>query len=400
MLEDGERLVPGFRQARALRVWAGARPLFQDARAGEVTDTRDVSRTHAVVDHAARDGVKGLLTMSGGKLTTFRLMAQDLVDAMCDQLGEQRPCRTEEVKPPGNEDGEYYDIGSRLRRRERTMADDELICECELIGRKRLEEELVRRWTTNLDDIRRVPAARDGPVPGRLLHLPGDRDHARGRAARRRAGGRVAASLPPGALEGRLADPLRRPAAPGAAGRLDLPGPARHRAPAGRRRREPARRAGGRHRARRPDRGGPAGAVGRARARAGQGRRRDASRRRDDRRPRIHAGARRAGRGEALAALAPRDIRTRASARARVAAALDWFKTQFQRRLHVHGVARGEPAAADRDRRAEADGAGAGDDGRRRPAVGRPRWWPSGSAGSRTSTRRCWPTGCAGRCRR
>src|SRR3954453_4966707 len=123
MLDDGERLVPGFRHARALRVWAGVRPLFQDARAGEGKDPRDVSRTHAVVDHQARDGVQGLLTMSGGKLTTLRLMAQDLVDAMCTQLGEQRPCRTEEVKPPGNEDGDYYEIGSRLRRRERTMAD-------------------------------------------------------------------------------------------------------------------------------------------------------------------------------------------------------------------------------------------------------------------------------------
>ena len=76
MLDDGERLVPGFRQARALRVWAGVRPLFQDAREGEVTDTRDVSRTHAVVDHRERDGVDGLLTMSGGKLTTLRLMAR------------------------------------------------------------------------------------------------------------------------------------------------------------------------------------------------------------------------------------------------------------------------------------------------------------------------------------
>src|SRR4051812_9431996 len=166
MLDDGERLVPGFRKARALRVWAGVRPLFQDARAGEVTDTRDVSRTHAVVDHRARDGVTGLLTMSGGKLTTFRLMAQDLVDAMCDQLGEPRPCRTREVKPPGNEDGDLYDIGSRLRRRERTMADDELICECELIGRRRLEEELVRRWTTDLDDLRRSLRLGMGPCQG------------------------------------------------------------------------------------------------------------------------------------------------------------------------------------------------------------------------------------------
>src|SRR5918998_87513 len=133
MLDDGERLVPGFRQARALRVWAGVRPLFQDARAGEVADTRDVSRTHAVVDHRARDGVDGLLTMSGGKLTTPRLMAQDLVDAMCAQLGTPRPCRTAQERPPGTEDGEAYTIGSRLRRRGATLLHEQPVCECELI---------------------------------------------------------------------------------------------------------------------------------------------------------------------------------------------------------------------------------------------------------------------------
>ena len=59
MLDDGERLVPGFRQARALRVWAGVRPLFQDEKAG-ATDTRDVSRAHAMLDHRERDGVERL----------------------------------------------------------------------------------------------------------------------------------------------------------------------------------------------------------------------------------------------------------------------------------------------------------------------------------------------------
>src|SRR5918912_836546 len=166
MLDDGERLVPGFREARALRVWAGVRPLFQDARAGEVRDTRDVSRTHAVVDHRARDGIDGLLTMSGGKLTTLRLMAQDLVDAMCDQLGEQRPCRTAEERPPGNEDGEHYRLGSRLGRRGETLQEEQLICECELIGRRRLEEAMRTRGTTNLDDIRRVLRLGMGPCQG------------------------------------------------------------------------------------------------------------------------------------------------------------------------------------------------------------------------------------------
>ena len=56
MLDDGERLVPGFRQARALRVWAGVRPLFEDKKTGGTDSTRDVSRSHALLDHRERDG--------------------------------------------------------------------------------------------------------------------------------------------------------------------------------------------------------------------------------------------------------------------------------------------------------------------------------------------------------
>jgi glycerol-3-phosphate dehydrogenase len=167
MLDDGERLVPGLRRARALRVWAGVRPLWQDEHAGQrAADTRDVSRTHAVVDHSERDGTRGLLTMSGGKVTTLRLMAQDLVDAMCRQKGDERPCRTADVRPPGNEDGELYSLSSRLRRREATQQQEQVICECELIGRAKLEETMRRRGTQNLDDIRRSLRLGMGPCQG------------------------------------------------------------------------------------------------------------------------------------------------------------------------------------------------------------------------------------------
>ena len=88
MLDDGEKLVPGFRQARALRVWTGVRPLFEDAKASD-TDTRDVTRAHALLDHAERDGVKGFVTITGGKLTTFRLMAEETMDAVSKHLGER-----------------------------------------------------------------------------------------------------------------------------------------------------------------------------------------------------------------------------------------------------------------------------------------------------------------------
>ena len=65
MLEDGEKLVPGFKQARAMRVWTGVRPLFEDAKASD-TDTRDVTRAHALLDHAERDGVGRFVTITGG----------------------------------------------------------------------------------------------------------------------------------------------------------------------------------------------------------------------------------------------------------------------------------------------------------------------------------------------
>jgi glycerol-3-phosphate dehydrogenase len=163
MLDDGERLVPGFRDARALRVWAGVRPLFQDAKAD---DTRDVTRAHAVLDHHTRDGVEGFVTITGGKLTTMRLMAKDVVDAMCAQLGHDRPCRTHEVVLPGSEDNEPYHLGERLASKERGLLDDQLVCECELIPRARLEETMRRRETTNLDDIRRSLRLGMGPCQG------------------------------------------------------------------------------------------------------------------------------------------------------------------------------------------------------------------------------------------
>jgi glycerol-3-phosphate dehydrogenase len=165
MLDDGERLVPGFRAARALRVWAGVRPLFKDDKE-EVASTRDVSRSHALLDHAARDGVGRFLTITGGKLTTFRRMAQDTVDAMCAQLGERRPCRTHEETLPGSEQGEHLWLGARLAGRERTLHDDPLICECELVERAPLEAAMERLGTENLDDIRRALRVGMGPCQG------------------------------------------------------------------------------------------------------------------------------------------------------------------------------------------------------------------------------------------
>jgi glycerol-3-phosphate dehydrogenase len=166
MLDSGEVLVPGFRQARALHAWTGSRPLFKDERADPDADTRHMSRGLALVDHLSRDGVSGFLAITGGKLTTYRLMAETVVDAMCAQLGTARACTTADEAMPGSEDGRHYWLGSRLAAQEEAMADDQLVCECELMPRRRLIEAAARRPGMNLDDVRRVLRLGMGPCQG------------------------------------------------------------------------------------------------------------------------------------------------------------------------------------------------------------------------------------------
>jgi glycerol-3-phosphate dehydrogenase len=165
LLDEGEKLVPGLRQARALRVWTGVRPLFEDAKASG-TDTRDVTRAHALLDHRERDGVDGFVTITGGKITTFRLMAQHTVDAVCDIVGSKTPCTTATEPLPGSETGVTYRLGERLARKEAQLRDEQVICECELVSRDQLEQSLEHSGSTNLDDIRRRLRLGMGPCQG------------------------------------------------------------------------------------------------------------------------------------------------------------------------------------------------------------------------------------------
>jgi glycerol-3-phosphate dehydrogenase len=176
MLDAGEVIVPGFRGSRALHAWSGSRPLFKDEK-GEVGgigkgpeegggDTRTMSRGLALVDHLRRDGVSGFLTITGGKLTTYRLMAETVVDAMCEQLGEARACRTAQEALPGSEDGRTYWLGERLAAREAEEGSDQLVCECELLPRRALVEAAERRPGMNLDDARRTLRLGMGPCQG------------------------------------------------------------------------------------------------------------------------------------------------------------------------------------------------------------------------------------------
>ena len=92
MFQQGEMLLPGIRQAPVRGVMAVARPLISK---GGV-DEREVSRTFECFDHK-RDGIDGFVTISGGKTTTARAMAEKVSDIVCNKLGIEAECRTRDT---------------------------------------------------------------------------------------------------------------------------------------------------------------------------------------------------------------------------------------------------------------------------------------------------------------
>ncbi len=87
-------------------VYAGLRPLL----AGESEATSKLSREHAVAQTAA-----GLITIAGGKYTTYRVMAKDAVDAAARSLPQRvPPCVTDRTPLLGAEG--YHALWNRRRR--------------------------------------------------------------------------------------------------------------------------------------------------------------------------------------------------------------------------------------------------------------------------------------------
>lgn len=90
----GRYLAKPPRRADVLSTFAGVRPLVQSG--GE--RTADLSR-----DHTIRVDAPGLLTITGGKWTTYRGMAEDCVDRAAKLAGlPKRPCQTRELHLHGH----------------------------------------------------------------------------------------------------------------------------------------------------------------------------------------------------------------------------------------------------------------------------------------------------------
>jgi glycerol-3-phosphate dehydrogenase len=92
MVTRGAELVPAVRQARMRGAFMSSRPLI-----GSGLQARSIARTFKCFDHLVHGGVDGLVTITGGKATTCRAMAESTSDMVCKKLGIKASCLTRDL---------------------------------------------------------------------------------------------------------------------------------------------------------------------------------------------------------------------------------------------------------------------------------------------------------------
>jgi len=92
MLERGSELVPGIRGAKMRGAFMATRPLIGGG------SGRSMARTFKCYDHKETQGIDGFVTITGGKATTMRAMAETTADVVCSKLGISSPCVTREMQ--------------------------------------------------------------------------------------------------------------------------------------------------------------------------------------------------------------------------------------------------------------------------------------------------------------
>ena len=128
IVDELAAMVPVLEEVRYIRAYAGVRPLIDCPSDG---DDRCLSRGFSIFDHEP-DGVKNFITVTGGKLTTFRLMAEKTADLVCRKLGISAPCLTRTSPLPPSEKWTGPGSAPKHYLQQRDPADH-LICECEMV---------------------------------------------------------------------------------------------------------------------------------------------------------------------------------------------------------------------------------------------------------------------------
>jgi glycerol-3-phosphate dehydrogenase len=196
------RVFPSIREARAIGTYAGVRPTLYEF--GPHEDK--LSREHAIVDHGA-DGAPGIYSMIGGKLASFRLIAQEMSDRIAEDLAPATECTTHKRPLPGGDRvpdalviAEQHALtpvaarrlvfrhGTRsarvLARMAKKPRERAVVCACEPVLEAEVRHVIVNEMARTVDDVARRTrlglgacggmrcAARCGQIVAEELGLP------------------------------------------------------------------------------------------------------------------------------------------------------------------------------------------------------------------------------------
>ncbi|WP_019035661.1 anaerobic glycerol-3-phosphate dehydrogenase subunit A [Prevotella amnii] len=181
LIREGEKLAPSLATTRVLRAYAGVRPLVA---ADNDPSGRNISRGIVCLDHASRDGMEGFITITGGKMMTYRLMAEEATNLACKKLNINKPCQTATIPLPGSEEivkdshGKRYSTSINAAEGRHgqfakdlkldTVEDSALICECEEVSIAEAKFAIEKLHVHNLLNLRRRTRVGMGTCQGEL----------------------------------------------------------------------------------------------------------------------------------------------------------------------------------------------------------------------------------------
>ena len=178
LLAEGMKLAPSLGTTRILRAYAGVRPLVAS---DDDPSGRSISRGIVTLDHEKRDGLAGLLTITGGKMMTYRLMAEEVTNLACEKLGVTKRCETAITPLPGSEpiekekkysfsqkasQGRHGTLNNDVERGD--VTSDALVCECEGVSVGEVRYAVTKLHVHNLINLRRRTRVGMGTCQGEL----------------------------------------------------------------------------------------------------------------------------------------------------------------------------------------------------------------------------------------
>ena len=152
IIGEAGSMVPHFSHTRIIRAFSGVRPLLKS----EKMDSREISRGFKIIDHK-----NGMYSIVGGKLTTYRLMAEKMVDTIMKVFNLKKECETAEKPLDGQNELSGYPLSKRL-----VNMNKNIICECELVTEKDIRRTIKQTDTRHVGDIQHRTRLGMGPCQG------------------------------------------------------------------------------------------------------------------------------------------------------------------------------------------------------------------------------------------